>query len=263
MLRSLKSLEKYRIGASDGHIGHIKDFYFDDDAWAVRYIVVDTGNWLAGRDVLISPISVDHTSWSEQTLPVHITREQVRNSPGIDTDKPVSRQNEEKLFGFYGYPYYWGGAGTWGDGLYPYALSPGYISPREGRVEHERKLEGYLRDERARHRNDNPNLRSCNAVAGYRVHANDGELGHVTDFLVDADTWAIRQVVIDTSNWWLGHKVLVAPWWITGVQWSERLVAVDLARDRIRNSPYYDPAVEWSETQDQHLHQHYGASVNK
>jgi hypothetical protein len=258
MLRSLKELESYRISATDGQIGHIKDFYFDDDAWAVRYIVVDTGNWLAGPEVLISPISVQHSEWAERTLPVCITREQVRSSPGINTAQPVSRQNEEQLFRFYGYPYYWGGAGMWGEGAYPYALATGYAGPREERADHERKLEGYLHDERARHRNDNPHLRSRNAVAGYRVHAKDGDLGHVADFLVDDETWAIRQVVIDTSNWWLGHKVLIAPWWITKVQWSEQLVSVDLTQESISNSPPYDPEVEWGEIQDQDLYRHFG-----
>lgn len=260
MLRSLKELENYQISATDGQIGHIRDFYFDDDAWAVRYIVVDTGNWLVGREVLISPISVQYSGWAERTMPVCITREQVRNSPGIDTDKPVSRQHEEQYLGFYGYPYYWGGAGMWGEGPYPYALVPGYAGGRVDRVEHERELEAYLRDERVRHRNDDPHLRSCNAVAGYRVHANDGDLGHVAGFLVDDETWAIHHVIVDTSNWWLGHKVLIAPRWISNVQWADRTVSVDLSRDSIRNAPPYDATVEWSQDQDQLLYHHFGRS---
>jgi hypothetical protein len=122
MLRSTQDLEHYSIGATDGDIGHVKDFYFDDDAWVVRYLVVDTGTWLTGRRVLISPISLREPNWIERTLPVAITREQVKNSPDIDTHKPVSRQEENLYLGYYGLPGYWGGAGMWGDGMYAYAM---------------------------------------------------------------------------------------------------------------------------------------------
>jgi hypothetical protein len=260
MLRNLKDLENYKISATDGEIGHVKDFYFDDDAWAVRYFVVETGTWLSSRKVLISPISVHHPDWLAQTLPVSITKEQVKNSPDIDTDKPVSRQNEEQYLGYYGYPYYWGG-GMWGEGLYPYAMVPGYDAGYGlDRAEREREMEAYLRDERARHRNDDPHLRSCKAVTGYHIHATDGDIGHVSGFLVDDETWAIRYLIIDTSNWWIGHKVLVAPAWIKGVQWFDEKVSVDLSRDSIKTAPIYDPALDWSREQELDLYRHYGRS---
>ena len=260
MLRSMKDLENYTIGATDGQIGHVKDFYFDDDAWVVRYFVVDAGSWLSSRKVLISPIAVHKPDWSQRTLPVSITKEQVKNSPNIDTDKPVSRQNEEQVLGYYGYPYYWGGLGMWGDGLYPYAMVPGYAGFGVDQVERERELEAYLHDERARHRNDNPHLRSCNAVTGYHIHATDGDIGHVAGFLVEDETWAIRYLVIDTSNWWVGHKVLIAPPWITGVQWSDQTVSVDLSRESIKDSPAYDSTVTWSRDQELSLYRHYDRS---
>ena len=261
MLRSTKDLDNYKISATDGEIGHVKDFYFDDDAWAVRYFVVETGTWLSSRKVLISPISVHHPDWLAQTLPVSITKEQVKNSPDIDTDKPVSRQNEEQYLGYYGYPYYWGGGGMWGEGLYPYAMVPGYDAGYGlDRAEREREMEAYLRDERARHRNDDPHLRSCKAVTGYHIHATDGDIGHVSGFLVDDETWAIRYLIIDTSNWWIGHKVLVAPAWIKGVQWFDEKVSVDLSRDSIKTAPIYDPALDWSREQELDLYRHYGRS---
>jgi PRC-barrel domain len=260
MLRNLKDLENYKISATDGEIGHVKDFYFEDDAWVVRYFVVDAGTWLSSRKVLISPISVRHPDWTERTLPVSITKDQVRNSPNIDTDKPVSRQNEEQYMGYYGYPTYWGGGGIWGEGLYPYAMVPGYAGDGLDRVEREQEQEAYLRDERARHRNDDPHLRSCKAVTGYHIHATDGDIGHVSGFLVDDETWAIRYLVIDTSNWWIGHKVLISPTWIDGVHWSDKTVSVDLSRESIKNSPPYDSTVDWSPDQDLSLYRHYGRS---
>ncbi|OYV01946.1 MAG: photosystem reaction center subunit H [Burkholderiales bacterium PBB5] len=241
MLRNLNDFKNCPIAATDGEIGQVKDFYVEDDAWVVRYLVVETGTWLTSRKVLISPISVHHPDGLAQTLSVSITQQQVKDSPDFDTDKPVSRQNEEQYLGYYGYPFYWGGGGLWGDGLYPSALMPGYAPgvgmDRADRVTRERQLEAYLRDERARHRNDDPHLRSCNAVTGYHIHATDGEIGHVSGFLVDDETWAIRYLVVDTSNWWVGHKVLIAPPWIEGVHWSDQTVSVSLSRASIQNAP--------------------------
>lgn len=267
MLRSLKDLADYKISATDGLVGQIKDFYFDDDSWAVRYFVVDTGNWLESRKVLISPIAVRHPNWLARTLPVSLTRQQVIDSPDFDSDKPVSRQNEEDYLGYYGYPTYWGSDALWGGGLYPYAMDPsmsgdaGYSGSGKDRAERERELEAYLHDSRERHRNDDPHLRSSQAVTGYHIHATDGDIGHVAGFLVDEETWAIRYLVVDTSNWWMGHQVLVSPRWITGVHWNDRTVSVDLTRESIKFAPAYDPATEWTREQDLDLNRHYGRSA--
>ncbi len=258
MLRNTKDLENYAIKATDGDIGQVKDFFFDDDAWVIRYLVVDAGSWFSSRKVLISPISIDPSNRTDRTLPVSITKEQVKNSPSIDTDQPVSRQNEEQYLGYYGYPNYWGGAGVWGGGMYPFAMVPGYAGFGVDRVERERETEAHLRAERARHRNDDPHLRSSNAVIGYHIHATDGEIGHVAGYLVDEQTWAIRYLIVDTSNWWMGHKVLVAPEWITDVNWSDETVSVDLGREAVKAAPLYEPDTAWSRQVDLDLYGHYG-----
>ncbi len=258
MLRSTEDLEHFTIGATDGQIGHLKDLYFDDDAWVIRYFVVDTGTWLTSRDVLISPISVQGADGQDKKLSVDITTEQVRNSPNIDTEQPVSRQNEEQYLGYYGYPFYWGGVGMWGSGLYPYNLDPGYTGQRVERAQREQDEEAALYAERVRHRNDDPHLRSCDAVVGYHLQATDGDIGHVAGFLIDDETWAIRYLIVDTSNWWVGHKVLVAPEWITGVHWSSETVSVDLARELVKSAPAYDPDIAWRPALDRALYQHHG-----
>lgn len=260
MLRNTKDLDNYAIRATDGEIGHVKDFYFDDDAWVARYFVVDTGTWLSSRKVLISPISVHHPDWLEHALPVSLTKDQVRHSPDIDTAKPVSRQHEESVLGYYGYPGYWGGEGLWGAGLYPYALVPGYASYGSDEQERARELEAHALAEHRRHRNDDPHLRSCKAITGYHIQASDGEIGHVSGFLVDDETWAIRYLVVDTSNWWLGHKSLISPTWITRVNWLEQTVAVDLHRDAIKDAPAYNPGSPWSRAQELSLYRHYRRS---
>ena len=257
MLRNVKDLENYTISATDGPIGQVKDFYFDDDTWAVRYLVVDTGSWLESRRVLISPISVQRPDWQDHTLPVSITKQQVQNSPGIDTHMPVSRQNEEQMLGYYGYANYWGGGGLWGEGLYPYEMVPGFAGHGLDRAARIRELEAYLLAEKARQRSADPHLRSCNALIGYDIHASDGAIGHVAGFLVDDATWALRYLVIDTSNWWVGHKVLIAPPWIKGVHWSDRSVEVDLSREQIKTAPIFESTQAWSRHHDVLLYRHY------
>ncbi len=258
MLRNTKDLDNFAIRATDGEIGHIKDLYFDDDAWVVRFFIVETGAWLSSRKVLVSPLSARQPDWQGKTLPVAITKLQVENSPNIDTDKPVSRQNEEQYLGYYGYPYYWGGTGLWGDALYPYSMAPAYDGDGPDWVERQREDEAALSAERARHRNDDPHLRSCESVHGYHVSASDGEIGHVSGYLVDEATWAIRYLIVDTSNWWMGHQVLIAPPWITGVHWSDKTVSVALSRNAIQASPAYDPNALMDRAWEGNLHRHYG-----
>jgi hypothetical protein len=229
MLRNMKDFEGYSIGATDGVIGRVMDFYFDDDAWVIRYLVVEVADRQPRRLVLISPMSIGQPNWSEKVIPASITRAQVRNSPDIDTDKPISRQQEMGYLGYYGYPNYWGGGGLWGGGLYPDMLQGG--------------LKADTGSKDAQHGHYDPHLRSGNACMRYYVHATDGDIGHLEGFLVDERSWAVRYLIVNTSNWWLGHKVLVAPDWIDHMSWAESMVVLDLTRDAVKNSPPYDPAV--------------------
>jgi hypothetical protein len=248
MLRSMKGMEDYSIGATDGVIGRVKDFYFDDVAWVIRYLVVQTGE----RKVLISPISIGRPDWSKKILPVSLTRKQVRDSPDIDTNKPVSRQHEMGYLGYYGYGNYWGGGGLWGAGFYPDLLQAGLqISPDSPSPQPQAgSLPG--------HQQSDPHLRSGNAVMRYYVHATDGDIGHVEGLLVDETSWAIRYVIVDTSNWWLGHQVIVAPEWIGRVEWSESKLWVDLTRQAIKDSPAYDAAAPLNREQEASIFAHYG-----
>jgi hypothetical protein len=259
MLRSLNELEGYAIGAADGEIGRVKDFLFDDETWAVRYLVVDTGSWLSSRKVLISPIAVGEPTWADRILPVSITKQQVRNSPNVDTDKPVSRQYELGYFDYYGYyPYYWGASGLWGASDYPGTLMTDLGRPRSA-VEPQTVAADRARMalEIDQHRNDDPHLRSVNAVMHYDIEATDGGIGHVQGLLLDEQTWAIRYLIVDTSNWWQGQQVLIAPRWIDGISWSERTVSINLAREAIRGAPAYDAAQTLDRAAEFRLHEHY------
>lgn len=255
MLRSMNDLKGYAIRATDGDIGHVKDFYFDDEEWVVRYLIVDTGTWLSSRKVLISPISIGHPNWTEKVLPVSITQEQVKNSPDIDTQKPVSRQHEMQYLGYYGYPYYWDGFGPWGGRAYPGMGMAGFVTQP---VLPPKAEKAYARAEAAHARDDDAHLRSCKAVMDYRIHASDGDIGHVDGMLVDEKSWAIRYLVLNTSNWWLGHHALIAPQWIKDVSWSSETVSVDLTRQSLKDAPPYDPAARLDRKQEISIYKHYG-----
>jgi PRC-barrel domain len=247
MLRELSGLKGLTVNATDGEIGSVHDVYFDAKTWTVRYFVVDTGTWLSGRRVLISPLSLGAARLTDDRLSVQLTKRQVEEAPSWDTDKPVSRQYEVAYAQYYDHPYYWTGPARWGWAWDPLVgPSP---DPRPNPVEEEivaREREGA-----------NPNLHSARDVTGLYVHAQDDDVGHVEDFLVDDATWAIRYLVIDTRNWLPGRKVVIAPSWIRSVNWADSRVEVDLHRAQVEGAPEYDPRVPMERPFETRLHEHY------
>lgn len=258
MLRSMDDLEGCTIRATDGSIGRVKDLYFDDKAWVIRYLVVDTGTWLSSRKVLISPIAIGHPNWQKKSLPVSITKEQVKNCPTMDTEKPVSRQYETTYSGYYRYPYYWGGTGLWGSGMYPGLVMTGYGGVGALPIVGPQGAQANARDDAARHQDDDLHLRSSEEIKDYYIHASDGDIGHVQGLLVDEETWAIRYLIVDTSNWWLGHQVLIAPQWIQDVSWPDARVSVNLTLQAVKDAPAYDVAVQLDRKQESGIYEHYG-----
>jgi hypothetical protein len=236
----MSDMEDYTIGAADGIIGRVRDFYFDDEDWVIRYLVVETDGGAPQRKVLISPIGIGQPNWSEKILPVALTRAQIQNSPDIDTNKPVSRQHEMGYLGYFGYAPYWGGGGLWGAGISPDVLQAGLQNGALSAV------------------NDDVHLRSGNAIMRYYVHASDGDIGHVQGLIVDEKSWAIRYVIVNTSNWWMGHEVIIAPDWIDDIDWLDSRLSINLTRQSIKDSPAYDPKVPVSQEHDAGIHAHYG-----
>jgi hypothetical protein len=261
MLRSAKDLENCAIRATDGLIGHVKDLYFDDQAWGIRYLVVETGAWLSSRKVLISPIAIGQPDWTGKILPVSITKEQVKNSPDIDTDKPVSRQHERQYLDYYQYPFYWAGEGLFAQGGYPGSTLVG-LSSRDFDADYR---EARAQDDRAaaqaeRREDVDPHLRSAKAIMDYHIEATDGGIGHVRDLLLDEGTWAIRYLIVNTSAWWFGHQVLIAPQWIQDMSWLNTTMSVKLTRQAVKDSPAYDPATPLSRDYEVNLYRHHRRS---
>ncbi|HKZ67142.1 MAG TPA: PRC-barrel domain-containing protein, partial [Chitinophagaceae bacterium] len=227
MQRNLNSLIGFHMGATDGEIGKVKDFYFDDESWTVRYLVVKTGNWLSDKKVLISPTSIGTPDFNEKIFPTSLTTEQIKNSPDIDTEQPVSRQHEMDLNRYYSWPQYWG-AGFYSGGI------AGMVTPLNIEKRDEHDYDSANQTDNDRH------LRSADEVEGYKIHAVDGEIGKVKDYIIDDQTWEIRFIVVDTGNWLSGNKVLISPTWIKEVQWDNSAVVADLTENAIKNSPVYD-----------------------
>lgn len=237
MLRSIRDLHGYALHATDGVIGDVYEFLFDETNWHVRYMVADTGDWLPGRLVLVAPASFGRPDWEEHWFPVKLSKDQVEKSPDIDQEKPVSRQHEIILHNYYGWPHYWIGAEDAAQVAAP---------PAE---EGEQKADATKED---------PHLRSTREVIGYHIKALDGEFGHVADFIVDDQSWVIRYMVVDTRNWLPGRKVLVSPTLVDEVNWGPASVAVALTKEAIRNSPEYDASAPVNREYEVRLYDYYG-----
>jgi uncharacterized protein YrrD len=239
MLSKVKTLKGYTLHSLDGEIGKVNEFYFDDQHWTIRYLIADTGNWLTGRQVLISPYALVAVMGEEEQISIDLTKKQIEDSPSLRSDKPVSRQFEDAYYRYYGWPMYWGGPYMWG--AYPYIVR-------------DRELWSVsTQGEKAW----DPHLRSTHDVSGHHIQAVDGGIGHVEDFIIDDETWAIRYLMIDTRNWWPGRKALVAPQWVERVSWSESKVFVNLSRETIKQSPEYTDESQLTRDYEIGLYRHY------
>lgn len=221
MLTNLKDISGHKLAATDGEIGSVKDFYFDDQSWVVRYLVADTGSWLTGRLVLLSPHAVGRFDESAKVLPVGLTKKKIEDSPSIETHKPVSRQYEVEYYRHYGWPTYWDGGGMWGISGFPVPMP---LSPEQ------------LQADRQAHRRDDHHLRSVNAVTGYAIQATDGEIGTVSSFMVDDKSWALGGMVVETGKWYAGKEILILTDRIAHISYEQSKVFVNLTQLEIKET---------------------------
>ncbi len=240
MLFKTKKLEHYKLKSLDGEIGKADDFYFDDQHWTIRYLVADTGAWLTGRKVLISPYALGQAFKQKHLISVNLTKKQIEDSPSLDSHKPVSRQFEVDYSHYYGSPYYWAGGGVWG--MSSTTLGGTVLTDFDHKKDEE---------------TGDSHLRSINEVATYYIHATDGEIGHVEDFIIDDETWTIRYLVVSTKNWWPGKKVLISPTWIQRVSWNDSEVFVSLTREAIQAAPEYTEDALLERDYELSLYKHY------
>ena len=245
MLWSTKKFRGYHIHATDGNIGKVEDMLFDDRHWTYRHAVVDTGSWLPGRTVLLPPSSIGRPDSQNKVLPVSLTKKQVDDSPPLSTDEPVSRRHETKLYEFYGLEPYWVGG-----------IAGGEFPPPLSESEEFEKSQKPLKSVGTATEGD-PDLRSCNEVIGYHIQATDGEIGHVSDLIVDDDGWIVRYIAVDTRNWMPGREVLIAVNWVKKVSWEDSKVFVDLPLEKIADSPEWEPGSPVSREYEKSLYEYY------
>jgi PRC-barrel domain len=251
MLFAVSGLEGCPIAASDGRIGAVKDFLFDDRSWKIRWMVVDTGDWLPGRKVLVHPAAIAPLQIPPKPrLPmlspgellevsVNLTRRQIEASPEAREDDPVTRDMEALLYDYYGWDPGWGGANSSENALVAEAAEHRANGAENG-------PEG------------GPGLRSAASVSGYHVHASDGELGHVENLLADDGSWDIRYLVIATRNWWPGKVVRLARFAVIDVDWVDREVKLNVTREQVKSAPAWDPLAMTNEVSEQQLRRHFG-----
>ena len=240
MKRNVKSIIGNKIGAKDGEIGKVKEFYFDDETWNIRYLIVETGGWLFGRKVLIATQAVMTSDWENDIFFVDLTMEQIKNSPDIDTDKPVSRQQESRLYEYYPWNNYWdGGLGIIGMGMHNQII-PNIINASSTDIS-----------------SNNPHLRSTDNVTGYNIKAIDGDIGDVEDFIIDDNNWKIDFIEVDTGKWLPGKKVVIPPRWIKEIKWDVSTLILNTSIQHVKNSPEYHPGAQISDSFDAELNSHY------
>lgn len=225
MLRSLHEIMRFQLQGLDEEIGRCKDFLFDDKLWVIRYMVADTNKWLPfGRKVLISPISLGEPDWEQHKFPIHLTREEIKNSPSLDEHQPISHLYETELFKYYGYGYYWMNEGLWGTYPNPTPL-----------------VDDNVLEDNTQIKTEDRHLRSTDEVKGYRIHATDQEIGHIDDFILNDDNWTILYIVVDTHNWLPGgRKVLISHQSIEAVSWADGSITVNVSAQKIKESPPFE-----------------------
>ncbi len=240
MLFALTGLIGCPVEGSDGRVGGVKDFLFDDKSWKVRWMVVDTGHWLPGRQILIHPSAIAPldaalhekralpmiSSGETLTLSVDLSRRQIEESPDASEEEPCTAQMETRLYQYYGWDPDWGAT--------------------------------HIRASITEAADGDPYLRSVATVKGYRVHATDGDLGHVEHFLADDADWDIRYLVIATRNWLPGKHVQLAPYAVTKIETADRSVKLNVTRDQVKSSPAWDPLTMADEVAEQAYHRHFG-----
>lgn len=216
-------------------MGGVKDIYFDDQFWTIRYLVVDTKKWLPGEKVLLSPISFDYVDHEKGTVNVFASKEIVKNAPNKKEDQPISKQAEIDLAEYYGWPTYWNSysvLGPWGGYPTPMKLID---AKNTGLIEKE------IRSGQTDH-----HLRSTNEIKGeffgYQVDSIDKKIGHVTDFVVDETNWKITYLVVETNNLLPGNSksYLLATDWIQDIQWENQRVTVDLTKEQVEKGIGFD-----------------------
>lgn len=238
-----------QVEGQDGRLGLIHDLLFDDNSWAVRYVVINTRTWLPGRKVLLAPLEIKQTDWPGHQIKIDKTRTQIEQSPPLSEHEPVSRQRESDLADYFDWPRLWGGADPLGPDT-PMGVGADPSSP-----ENEASPTTLAKEP-----DGDPHLRSCKHILRYELTAEDGQIGDIEDLIVDDREWQIRYLVarVDSVKWITRAHFLIAPDWIRELDWKTRHLSVDLTRDQIESCPEFEPTEPINRRLEERLYDYYG-----
>jgi hypothetical protein len=226
MLQNLKPLYGRKLGAADGDVGRVKDFYLDDRSWVVRYLEADADSWLPSRRLLFTLQAFGFRSFGispdePAVLRVGLNRKKVEDSPFIEGAGAPTREDEEAYYAYYGLQAYWRPANVKGAPAFPARVLP---SGRVGMPE-------------ASH------LHPTKAMTGYQVCATDGPVGRVLDLRIDKKTWGLMEIVVETGAWYASKKIVICPASVARIDHAVHGIFVNLARRDIRHTMRNDVAV--------------------
>lgn len=222
MLIRTSELKNFQLLATDGDIGRARDFLFDDEKWTIRYMVANTGKWLLGQKVLISPGFLKSPDLSDERMPLSISKDQVEHAPPIEEDQPVSRQYEQVYADYFKHGYYWVGGSVWGVGHTPYDIA----TPEET-------------TQTTTEADDDEHLRSAEEVTGYRVYAGKEHVGYVDDFVLDTANWTVLLIGIDTHKWLPGKSFMLPVAWASDISWTDRSLTIDVDEEQLKSAPEF------------------------
>jgi hypothetical protein len=245
MLKFASALKGQALHASDGEIGAVADFLFDDRNWAARWVVIDTGPWLNRRKVLLHPAVIGAAEAGQARLPVALTVAQVRGSPELSEHEPVSTKLERHLYDYYGWE--------------PAALESAFgANPIASKFSAPPLFVFTPASEAAANLQDgDPHLRGADAIVGYHVVGVDGAIGKVSDLLVDDVAWSLPYLVVDAGNWWSGKHVLISRHAVREISWAEREIRVEVSRVQVKASPAWSALGDVDANYEKDLHDHY------
>ena len=254
MFWNASALRGFAVEATDGAIGSVSDLLFDDHSWTVRWLVVEAGSWFSSRKVLLPLSALGKPDEAARRFSVRLTRQQVKDSPDVDTDLPVSRHHEAHVYNYYDWNPYW----TSGFASMSNAIATPTVLPF-GRDDVAPRYQDHGTD--AVQDDGDPHLRSARAVIGYHIDATDGEIGHVEDFLVNDETWRLEFMTVDTKNWLPGERVLLPVRCISEIDWFSEMMKVGISREKVKDSPPYDPQVTSDGPFNDRSHQYFGLTL--
>lgn len=221
MLQDTKRITGRIVQALDGEVGHVSDFLFDDTYWSLRYLVVETGPWLDGRKILLAPESFERNAlYISDPLPTKVSRTKISSSPLFEMDQIIYRAYEEDYYDYYGWSAYWENSNS----------EANAISAMIGPAQMREIVPGRI------------HLRSVSSIAGFRLQANDGTIGHVASFTIDTRNWTVAEIVVETGHWYLGKQILVLPESVERINYEDSTVFVRLSLEDIRSTRANDVA---------------------